>query len=145
MHFGTNQGGHRGEMAVPMAFQSALAGVLLAVEILADAAPLRTLPMLPLTKINLLKPLGQCLTEPAQKHASGRCLCQDPIYLDAYQRKYEALTSVEESKWRSRALSEVRMHFSVVDLRLVEHGDELVVKDILTGNLTIRSVANKLP
>jgi hypothetical protein len=30
----------------------------------------------------------------------------------------------------------------LADLRLVEHGDELVVKDILTGNLTIRPVAN---
>jgi hypothetical protein len=27
-------------------------------------------------------------------------------------------------------------------LQLVEHGDELVVKDVLTGNLTIRPVAN---
>jgi hypothetical protein len=30
----------------------------------------------------------------------------------------------------------------LADLRLVEHGDELVVKDLLTGNLTIRPVAN---
>jgi hypothetical protein len=28
----------------------------------------------------------------------------------------------------------------LADLRLVEHGDELVVKDLLTGNLTIRPV-----
>jgi hypothetical protein len=33
----------------------------------------------------------------------------------------------------------------LADLRLVEHGDELVVKDILTGDLTIRPVANWLP
>jgi hypothetical protein len=33
----------------------------------------------------------------------------------------------------------------LADLRLVEYGDELVVKDIPTGNLTIRPVANKLP
>jgi hypothetical protein len=30
----------------------------------------------------------------------------------------------------------------LADLRLVEHGDELVVKDILVGDLTIRPVAN---
>jgi hypothetical protein len=30
----------------------------------------------------------------------------------------------------------------LADLRLVEHGDELAVKDLLTGNLTIRPVAN---
>lgn len=33
----------------------------------------------------------------------------------------------------------------LADLRLVEHGDELVVRDILIGDLTIRSVANWLP
>jgi hypothetical protein len=30
----------------------------------------------------------------------------------------------------------------LADLRLVEHGDELVLKDILSGDLTIRPVAN---
>jgi hypothetical protein len=30
----------------------------------------------------------------------------------------------------------------LADLRLVEHEDELVVKDLLTGNLIIRPVAN---
>jgi hypothetical protein len=91
-HFGTARGGDRGELSVPMAFQSALAGVLLAAEIVADAAPLRSAAMLPLTKLNLMKPLGSYLTEPVQKHASGRCLCQDPTYVGVYERKYGALT-----------------------------------------------------
>jgi hypothetical protein len=86
--FGTGAGGDRGAMAVPMAFQSALAGVLLAVEIVADAAMLRTTAMAPLTKINLLKPLGSRLVEPAAKHKSGQCICQDDTYRAAYQRKY---------------------------------------------------------
>jgi hypothetical protein len=30
----------------------------------------------------------------------------------------------------------------LADLQLVEHGDALVVNDVLTGNLTIRPVAN---
>jgi hypothetical protein len=33
----------------------------------------------------------------------------------------------------------------LADLRLVEHGDELVVKDILACDLTIQPVANKVP
>jgi hypothetical protein len=86
--FGNGAGGDRGAMAVPLAFQSALAGVLLAVEIVADAANLRTAALAPLTKINLLKPLGSRLVEPAAKHKSGQCICQDDTYRAAYQRKY---------------------------------------------------------
>lgn len=86
--FGTSRGGDRGAVAVPMAFQSAFAGVLLAAEIVADSSSLRTLPMQPVTKINLLKPLGRYLMEPTAKHHSGRCLCQDKSYISAYRLKY---------------------------------------------------------
>lgn len=86
--FGPTAGGDRGALAVPMAFQSALAGVLLAVEIVADAASLRAATMHPVTKIDLLRPLGRYLTEPAAKHLSGRCICQDATYLAVYDQKY---------------------------------------------------------
>ncbi len=97
-HFGASRGGDRGAAAVPMAFQSALGGVLLAAEVVADAAPLRKRPMLPLTKLNVLRPLGRYLTEPAGKHRSGRCLCQDPIYLSTYRVKSTATSPAEGSR-----------------------------------------------
>lgn len=87
-HFGSVRSGARGAVAVPMAFQSALAGVLLAAEIVSDILPIRTLDMRPVTKINLLKPLGSYLGDPAVKHPSGRCLCQDEAYVSAYRRKH---------------------------------------------------------
>ena len=87
-HFNTSRGSDLGALAVPMAFQSAFAGILLAVEILADSAALRSLPMQSVTKINLLKPLGSYLMEPSAKHRSRRCLCQDEAYIAAYHLKY---------------------------------------------------------
>ncbi len=96
-HFGPSRGGDRGAAAVPMAFQSALAGVLLAAEIIAEVAPLRTDALPPLTKINLLRPLGRYLTEPSTKHASGTCLCQDPYYVSGYRRKWEARSATRSA------------------------------------------------
>lgn len=86
--FAADPNTRRGETSVPMAFQSALAGVLLAAELVADSAPLRTVSMPPLTKMNLLAPIGSQLLEPAVKHASGRCLCQDHSYRRAYRKKF---------------------------------------------------------
>jgi hypothetical protein len=84
-------GGHIGQEAgteVPMAFQSALAGILLAAEIIADAGHLRYTPPMTTTRINLLRPLTTYLSYPVAKHASGRCICQDHAYIAAYQAKY---------------------------------------------------------
>jgi molybdopterin/thiamine biosynthesis adenylyltransferase len=86
--FATPAMGERGATAVPMAFQSALAGILLAAEIVNEVASLRSEAVTPVTKINLLRPLGAKLGEPSAKHISRRCICYDPIYLEAYARKY---------------------------------------------------------
>lgn len=72
----------------PMAFQSALAGVLLAAEFVAEAASLKEPPPPVVTRINLLRPLGAYLTFPEQKHPSGRCICQDPDYIAAFRAKH---------------------------------------------------------
>ena len=73
---------------VPMVFQSALAGVLLAAGIVADAAGIGR-PTGFKSVINLLRPLGSYLTVPLAKHSSGRCLCQDADYVNAYKRGVE--------------------------------------------------------
>ncbi len=76
---------------VPMAFQSALAGVLLAAEVILDATRLREEAGIQLptrTEVDLLRPLGPHLSSPEQKHPSGRCLCQDEDYRSAYRSKW---------------------------------------------------------
>ena len=75
---------------VPMAFQSTMAGVMLAAELVAHAAGIRHTPLAVTTKIDLLRPLGTHLSVPATKHPSGRCICQDPDYAMAYRAKYGA-------------------------------------------------------
>ncbi len=87
-HFSFDVREERGAAAVPMAFQSALAGVLLAVEVLAARCSIRAKVMPALTKVDLMKKMGPFLKEPAAKHRSGRCICQDPIYLSAYRTKH---------------------------------------------------------
>jgi hypothetical protein len=78
---------------VPMAFQSALAGILLAAELVIDAGGLRESPLPARTEIDLLRleveegPLMR-LNSPAVKHPSGRCICQDEVYRRAYKTKY---------------------------------------------------------
>jgi hypothetical protein len=74
---------------VPMAFQSALAGIILAAELVAHATGLRREPLPCRSEIDLLRPLGTRLNSPAAKHPSGRCICHDKAYLDVYASKYQ--------------------------------------------------------
>jgi molybdopterin/thiamine biosynthesis adenylyltransferase len=84
-------GGHtnRGVAEVPMAFQSALAGIMLAGELVAHAAGIRQSPPPVTTTIDLLRPLGSYMSMPITKHTSGLCICQDPDYREAYRAKYD--------------------------------------------------------
>lgn len=75
---------------VPMAFQSALAGIMLAAELVTHAGKLRKEPLPAMTKIDLLRPLGKYLSINAKKHSSGFCICQDLDYISAYKNKYLA-------------------------------------------------------
>lgn len=74
--------------AVPLAFQSALAGIMLAAELVAHAGGLRAGPLPVTTKIDLLHPLGTYLSVPAKKAPSGKCICQDADYINVYHAKY---------------------------------------------------------
>lgn len=75
-------------IAVPLAFQSALAGILLAAELVADASQLRATPPATSTRIDLLHPIQSQLTSRTGKLASSRCICQDPVYIEQYRQKY---------------------------------------------------------
>lgn len=71
------------QIEVPMAFQSTLAGIFLAAELVAKAAGLKNSPPPVTTKLDLLRPLGTFLSMPAPKHPSGSCICQDDAYIQA--------------------------------------------------------------
>ncbi|WP_456679058.1 hypothetical protein [Bradyrhizobium sp. LM6.9] len=83
-------GGARvGTAVVPMAFQSALAGIMLAADLVKHAAGLRAASTTT-TRIDLLRPLAPFLGDPRAKDSSGRCIYCDRDFLDAYRRKYAA-------------------------------------------------------
>ena len=67
-----------------MAFQSALAGILLAAELITDAGGLRSVQPPAQTEIDLCRlAIGGDtvvrLNTPAAKNFSGRCICQDDV------------------------------------------------------------------
>ena len=76
------------DMEVPMAHESALAGILLAAEVIIESHQLRKEKLPELTKIDLLRPLHKYLLEAEAKHYSGKCICQDETFIDCYQSKW---------------------------------------------------------
>lgn len=72
---------------VPLAFQSALAGVCLASELVCHAAGLKPRGSTS-TKLDLLRRVPEHLVHNERKRPGGRCLCQDPDYVTAYTAKY---------------------------------------------------------
>lgn len=77
----------RRHMYVPVAHQSALAGILLAAAAIRQAAfgdAERTLE----TQIDLRKRITPFTTNIVPADTTGRCICQDPVYVAAYQTKY---------------------------------------------------------
>ncbi|MBT1517555.1 hypothetical protein KIP88_45610, partial [Bradyrhizobium sp. SRL28] len=73
---------------VPMSFQSALAGIMLAADLVKHASGVLNMPTTS-TRINLLRPLAAHLHDPKAKDTSGRCICADRDFLAAYRRKHE--------------------------------------------------------
>lgn len=80
-------GSPRQHVHVPLAHQSALAGILLASRFVAHALG-RAAAQTSVTRINLLAPITEFVTQPAQKDPRGICICQDLIYEEAYALKY---------------------------------------------------------
>lgn len=75
------------EMHVPLAHQSALAGILLAGALVGAAAG-RDPEATAVTRLDLMRPLADYLTQPAQKEGNGRCICEDGDFMAAYSAKY---------------------------------------------------------
>jgi len=81
---------------VPMAFQSALAGVLLAAAGVADAAGLPAPRAGLKIVIDLLRPLGSELVIPIAPHSSGKCICQDTDYRAAFEAQWAGADSRDD-------------------------------------------------
>jgi hypothetical protein len=81
------QAGRSDSLVVPLAFQSAFAGVLLAAELLITAAGIERTP-LTITSLDLLRPIPQSFSRPIAKHEAGNCICQDEDYRAVYRAKY---------------------------------------------------------
>ena len=72
---------------VPMAFQSALAGIMLAAEVVKHAMGAAPAPTTS-TRINLMRPLASHLHDPKSRDTTGRCICADEDFLAIYTAKY---------------------------------------------------------
>ena len=77
----------RQELHVPLAHQSALAGVLLAAALLRRAAG-PNFDTTTTTRIDVTRPLGDFLTQPTLKARTGLCICEDEDYVRAYRAKF---------------------------------------------------------
>jgi hypothetical protein len=75
------------EVHVPLAHQSALAGILLAAALVRNAAGgLQELTTV--TRLDLLNPVGEFLRQPTRARRDGRCICDDADFVEAYAAKY---------------------------------------------------------
>jgi hypothetical protein len=71
---------------VPLAHQSALAGVLLAARLASwSDTPIATTLV---TRLNVLRRVPAHATQPAQKDPRGLCICQDPDYQRSWREKW---------------------------------------------------------
>ena len=76
------------ELQVPLAFQSALAGMLLAAETVRDVLTAGAQRTTLLRRLNVLRPLGDPSPQPALKAGTGSCICEDGDFVAAYRTKY---------------------------------------------------------
>jgi len=77
------------EVHVPLAHQSALAGIGLASRLVADIlgqGPTSSKA----SRINLMDKMAQFPTQPLRRELSGNCMCHDNDYIDAYYMKYQS-------------------------------------------------------
>lgn len=74
---------------VPSAFESAMAGIMLAAEIVIDAGKFRRENPYTIQKLNLLSPLTPYTFEAVNKFTEKECICHDEIYLGRYAQKWK--------------------------------------------------------
>ena len=75
-------------LGVPLAFESALAGVYLAAVATADIMDHGQCRNTAVLNMNLLRPFANPEPQPRNKNGSGRCICEDEDYINVYNAKY---------------------------------------------------------
>lgn len=97
MNLAKDTEGNNASLQVPSAFESALAGIMLAAEVVIDCNNLvRDQPTV--TRFNLMRPLNNYLSEMYQKHASGKCICGDAHFRETYRKKYLVFQQTDASQ-----------------------------------------------
>ena len=87
----SDQPGEEKSLEAPLAFQSAMAGILLAAELVIEDNHLRNKPIKKLSHINPLIPLGahNPYNHQLEKDKTGRCLCRDEDFRKRYVTKWK--------------------------------------------------------
>lgn len=75
------------DVHVPLAHQSALAGILLAAALVRRGA-CGGEALTHAIRVDVLRPPGTFLRQPLRARRDGRCICDDPDFVAAYQQKY---------------------------------------------------------
>lgn len=88
--------GKAGSVEAPCAFESAFAGILLAAELIKDANDISSSNTI--TRFNLLRPIHEYINTIESKHISGRCICQDPTYINSYNYKWKKQNMIAETR-----------------------------------------------
>jgi hypothetical protein len=79
---------------VPMAFQSAFAGLMLAADVVAEVGKLRKrLPTM--TQVRMLSSLPELPSSGQGKAENTRCMCVDQDFIDAYKAKYDTSVDIQ--------------------------------------------------
>lgn len=76
------------DVHVPLAHQSALAGVLLAAAVVRSALGADP-PTTCASRVNVLRQVGVDLRQPVLAARDGRCICDDPVFCATYRAKYQ--------------------------------------------------------
>ena len=76
------------ELQVPLAFQSTLAGLLLAAEAVRDILTSGTERKTLVRRVDVMRPLSNTARHPALKARTGRCICEDLDFVAIYKSKY---------------------------------------------------------
>ena len=76
------------ELHVPLAHQSALAGVLLAASLASGRMAQPSPGTTDITRVDVLRPIGAVTTQPAAARHDGRCLCDDADFRAVYDAKW---------------------------------------------------------
>ncbi|KUR78071.1 E2 ligase fold family C protein [Novosphingobium sp. FSW06-99] len=82
--------GNGSDIQVPMAFQSALAGVMLAAEVVASSPGVRATKPGTRTVVDLMRRVPSYVTSEVLKGIPGqaRCICEDAVWQDIYHGKF---------------------------------------------------------